>query len=63
MDADELIRLLRQKVKEEGGYLKFAEKHQISQGYLSNVLCGINKPGPKIAHALGLKRRWNYEPQ
>lgn len=62
MDADDLIRLLRQRIKAEGGVFKFAVNHDMCQGYVSNVLSGRNKPGPKITIALGLKPVRTYEP-
>lgn len=62
MNQDDFIRLLRAKVKEEGSAFKFATNHGISFGYISGVLCGASKPGPKIAAALGLKKVIGYEP-
>lgn len=62
MSGDELLDLLRQRVAAEGGVSRFAENHDISQGYVSNVLYCGNKPGPKIALALGFKMVRTYEP-
>jgi hypothetical protein len=62
MDSLELIALLRQKVTEEGGIVRFAKDHKISMGYLTNVMyCGY-KPGPKITLALGYKKVVSFEP-
>lgn len=62
MNQDDFLALLRAKVKEEGSAFKFAANHGISQGYVSGVLYGGIKPGPKIALALGLKVVRSYEP-
>lgn len=62
MTDDELRELLRRQVKAEGGSFKFAANHNVSQSYVSNVLYCLNKPGPKIALALGLKKVITFEP-
>ena len=62
MDADALLRLLRQKCQDEGSTYRFAKSHSISEQYVHNVLKGQCKPGPKIAMALGLKIVRSYEP-
>ena len=62
MDAMELVALLREKVDECGGICKFSDRHDISMGYISNVLyCGA-KPGPMISRALGYRKVIRFEP-
>ena len=63
MNNDDIIELLKRRMKEEGlGQTKFAKAHGLSQGYLGNVLRGMNKPGPKITALLGLKLVRDYQP-
>lgn len=62
MNSDELKALLRQAAKAEGSLERFAERHNLSAGYLRNFLCGLAKPGPAIALALGLKKVVSFEP-
>jgi hypothetical protein len=62
MNSLELVALLRKKITEEGGIVRFSVDHQICMGYLRNVLyCGA-KPGPKIGLALGMKKTVRWEP-
>lgn len=61
MDAKDLVALLREQVKQEGIY-KFAERHDICVGYLTNVMYCGQKPGPKITLALGYKKVVSFEP-
>lgn len=62
MDADELVALLRYRVKRAGGEMPFAVKNAVSVQYVHNVLVGRCKPGPKIAIALGLRPVRSFEP-
>lgn len=62
MNADELRELLKRQVRAEGGSFRFAANHNLSQGYVSNVMYCKNKPGPKIALALGFKPVLTFEP-
>jgi hypothetical protein len=62
VNTDDLLKLLRQRVKEEGGQSRFAQNHGLSQGYVANVLCGTCKPGPSIAVAVGMKLVRSFEP-
>jgi hypothetical protein len=62
MDADDLVKLLRERCLAEGGAYRFAKNHEVSDQYVSNVLSGKYKPGPKIAMALGLKKVITFEP-
>jgi hypothetical protein len=59
---EEFMELLRQRVKEEGGPYRFAANHDMSQGYVCVVLDGRDKPGPKMALALGMRIVRTYEP-
>ena len=62
MDALELVALLRQKIKEEGGIHRFAANHGICYGNLTRVVYCGEKPGPQIALALGMKKVVSFEP-
>lgn len=62
MSADDLVKMLRERVRAEGGSLRFAENHNVSASYVANVLCGLSKPGPGIALALGMKKVVTFEP-
>ena len=62
MDAHDLVKLLRERVKAEGGAFRFADNHNVSPGYVTSVMCGCTKPGPGIALALGLKKVVTFEP-
>ena len=62
MNADDLLRLLRECIQKEGSAYRFAKNHEVSEQYLGNVLAGKYKPGPKIALALGLKKVITFEP-
>ena len=62
MDADDLLKLLRERVKAEGGAERFADNHNVSPSYVAKALCGLCKPGPGIALALGLKKVIRFEP-
>lgn len=62
MNHDDLLLLLRERVKAAGSVSRFAAEHDIAESYVGNVLyCGC-KPGPKIALALGLKKVVSFEP-
>lgn len=62
MNTEELVSLVRQRIKEEGGIYRFAENHDLCPGYLTNVLYCGQKPGPKIALAVGMKKVYRFEP-
>lgn len=62
MNADDLVKLLRERIKAEGSVDRFAENHDLSIGYICNVLYCGEKPGPKIALALGMKKVIRFEP-
>ena len=62
MNADDLVKLLRERCQAEGSVYQFAKRRSISEPYVRNVLNGHYKPGPKIAMALGLKKVVVYEP-
>jgi hypothetical protein len=58
---EEIKRLLRERVDAEGGIVRFSVKHNISMGYLTNVLYRWHRPGPKILAPLGLIKATRYE--
>lgn len=62
VDADDLRKLLRQRIEEEGGFHKFAANHAICYGNLTRVVYCGEKPGPQIALALGYKKVISFEP-
>lgn len=62
MNADDLVKLLRERIKAEGSVARFAENHDLSNGYVCKVLYCNEKPGPKIALALGLKKVISFVP-
>ena len=62
MNATELVALLRQKIKEEGGFHQFAANHSICYGNLTRVVYCGEKPGPQIALALGFRKVLSFEP-
>jgi hypothetical protein len=61
VSLDEIQRLLRERVDAEGGIIRFSVKHNISMGYLTNVLYCGHRPGPKILAPLGLIKATRYE--
>lgn len=48
-----LLKRLRQQIKEAGSQKKFADRHDMAQAYISDVLCHRREPGPKLYTALG----------
>lgn len=58
MTLIELRNVLRDLCKKEGGALPWAKRHKISHTYVSAVLRGNAKPGPKILKALGGDKGW-----
>lgn len=45
-----------------GGQRTYAREHRLSSAYISQVITGKIKPGPKILRLLGLQRRITYHP-
>lgn len=58
---DELLSLLRRKIKEAGQQKLFAELHGISAQYVSDVLHKRREPGEAILAALGLRKVVKFE--
>ncbi len=54
MTVDEVLTLLRAKCAEVGSQIAWADKHNLSGAYVSDVLRGGRKPGKAILDALGL---------
>jgi len=56
LDGDELLELLRSRVKSVGGQSAFSRLHRIERTYLNQVLSGKKPPGgPSILDALNLR--------
>lgn len=51
---------LAKAVAEAGSRKKFSDIHNIADGYVSNVLNEVTKPGPAIAIALGYQKKVVY---
>ena len=58
---DEVRARLREAVARAQGQQRWAEAHDISPQYVSDVLLNRRLPGEKILVALGLRRRTVYE--
>jgi transcriptional regulator with XRE-family HTH domain len=58
---DDLIALLRRRIKECGSQKLFAAVAGISEQYVSDVLRGRREPGDAILSALGLQKAIYYE--
>lgn len=61
MTLIELRNELREMCKKEGGALPWANRHNIAHSYVSAVLRGTAKPGPKILKALGKDKGWKIK--
>ena len=58
---DDLIALLRRRIKEHGQQKLFAAAHGMSAQYVTDVLRGRREPGEKMLGALGLRKVVTYE--
>lgn len=64
MDAEEVRRLLRQKVKEAGSQTAFAQRRNVSRYAVCWFLGGgMEAPQPRLLRALGLTKKVSYEPE
>lgn len=54
------LAILQRRIESHGSNVT-ARALGISPTYLSDVMCGRRKPGPKILKALGLKRIVTYQ--
>jgi hypothetical protein len=62
--TDEQVRgMLERQCKDAGGQKAWADLHNISPGYVNDVLNARRDIGRTIAEALGLRRVCLYEPQ
>lgn len=57
MDNKEILNYLQTTINSKygGSQTAFAETNKVSKQYLSNVLNGRQRPGPKVLKALGVK--------
>jgi len=61
MTPQEFIIYLKAAITKAGTSRALAKKLGISESYLSDVIIGRNKPGPKMLKALKLKREFTYK--
>lgn len=61
MTADDVRIILREACRKAGTPATWADKHGVSQAYVSDTLNGRREPGPKILRALGLVSAPNYQ--
>ena len=59
MTADDVRLVLRRECADAGSPSVWADAHNVSKQYVTNVLRGWDPPGDKILAALGL--RWTIE--
>lgn len=57
----EIYAEIRKSCDAAGGQSRWAEQHDLSPAYVSDVLHGRRDPGPKILAALGYVRRVTYQ--
>lgn len=60
LTLSEVITLLATRCKEHGSQRAFAEMHDISAQYVTDVLKRKREPGEKILDALGLEKIVSY---
>jgi hypothetical protein len=60
-DEDEVVRLLRAAVEEEGGQGAFASRHGLERTYVNSVLNGRARIRDALAEALGLRKVYAAE--
>jgi hypothetical protein len=56
MTADEVRVLLREACRKAGSQSAWAEEHNVSGSYVSDLVHGRREPGDKVLAALGLER-------
>ena len=59
--ADNIKQILAHRIAEHGSATIFAQKHGLSDAYVSLVASGKQKVGPKIARALGYRKIVRFE--
>lgn len=60
MTADDVRGMLRRACKDAGSQLAWADLHNISPAYVSDVLNERRDPGETICKALGIEPEMNY---
>jgi hypothetical protein len=55
---DDIVRLLRAAIEDEGGQVAFAKHHGVNRTYLNMVLNRRRPVGDSIAEALGLRKTY-----
>jgi hypothetical protein len=58
---DEVVRLLRAAVVQEGGQSAFARRHDLSRVVLNRILVGKRPPNGSITKTIGLRRAFVSE--
>ncbi|WP_158871485.1 helix-turn-helix transcriptional regulator [Antarcticirhabdus aurantiaca] len=53
---DDVVRLLHEVCREAGSQKSWAEAHDLSPAYVSDVIAGRRDPGASVLAALGLER-------
>jgi hypothetical protein len=61
MTADDVRTMLREACRKAGTSAAWADKHNVSQAYVSDTLNGRRGPGPAILRALGLTSEIRYQ--
>jgi len=56
MNRDELVALLRKRIKQAGTQSALARELGITSAYLHDILNGNREPGENVLSALGLRR-------
>ena len=61
MNEQDVIARLREAIAAAGSQRAYAQAHNISEQYLSDVVRGRREPGQKILDALGIERVITYQ--
>ena len=61
MTADDVRTVLKDACKKAGTSAAWADKHNVSQAYVSDTINGRRDPGPAICKALGIAPKISYE--
>lgn len=60
MNSDDVRRLLKRACSEAGSAARWADLHDVSAAYVSDVINQRRDPGPAICRALGLVQEASY---
>ncbi len=60
MTVDDARQMLREACRKAGTSAAWADKHGVSQAYVSDTLNGRRDPGPAICKALGIVAELSY---